>query len=82
MLRWTGPEEHLGSGNVSFTEYTAWAEGENLIIGNIQTNYFGPARAGMPLNRGGTVDLTCATQTVPAITWKRLGRDAGRTSPR
>ena len=81
VLRWTGPEEHLATGNTSFTEYTAWAEGENLIVGNIQTNYFGPARAGMPLNRGGTVDFTCATQTVPAITWSALAVTAGQSPP-
>lgn len=81
VLRWTGPAEHIGSGNVSFTEYTAWAEGANLIIGNIVTNYFGPARANMPLNRGGTVDLTCATETVPAITWSALAVTPGQSPP-
>ena len=81
VLRWTGPAEHLGSGNVSFTEYTAWAEGENLIVGNIQTNYFGPARANMPLNRGGTVDFSCSQQTVPAITWSALAVTPGQSPP-
>lgn len=81
VLRWTGPEEHLPNGNVSFTEYTAWADGANLIIGNIQTIYFGPARANMPINRGGTVDFTCATQTVPAITWSALAVTPGQSPP-
>lgn len=81
VLRWTGPAEHLGAGNVAFTEYTAWAEGENLIIGNIYTNYFGPARGTMPLNRGGTVDFTCSQQTVPAIAWSAMAVTPGQSPP-
>ncbi len=81
VLRWSGPEEHLSQGGSSFTQYTAWAESDGIIIGNIETVFFGFTRANMPLNRGGTVDFTCATQTVPAITWSALSVTPGQSPP-
>lgn len=81
ILRWSGPEEHLSQGGSSFTQYTAWAESTNTILGNIETIFLGSNRANMPLNRGGTVDLTCSTEIMPAVTWSALSVTPGQSPP-
>ena len=79
LVQWTGREEHLGSGNSSFTQYTVWPDGDNNLNGSIETTYFGPAKASQGINRGGTVDLSCATEIVPAITWSAWGVTPGQS---
>lgn len=81
VLRWSGPEEHLGNGTSSFTQYTAWYDKENTIIGNIETIYFATSKGNMPTNRGGTVDLNCSTQTVPAVAWSASFVTPGQSPP-
>ena len=79
VLRWSGPEEHLAQGGSSFTQYTAWAETDGIIIGNSEIIFIGFTQANMPLNRGGTVDSTCAAQAAPAITWSALAVTPGKS---
>ena len=81
MLRWSGPEEHLGSGTSSFTQYTAWSDKDGTIAGNIETIYLASARSNMPINRGGTVDFSCSDQTVPAVTVNALFVTPGQRPP-
>lgn len=81
VLRWSGPEEHLPQGGSSFTQYTAWADGDSVIIGDLETIFLGFTRAMMPLNRGGTVEFTCANQSVPAVTWSALAVTPGQDPP-
>ena len=81
VLRWNGPFEPVAQGGVTYTQYTAWAETDGTIIGNIELIFIGFTRANMPLNRGGTVDFTCATQTVPAIKWSASAVTPGDPPP-
>lgn len=81
VLRWSGPEEHHPQGGSSFTQYTAWADGDNVIIGDLETVFIGFTRAMMPLNRGGTIDFTCANQVIPAVTWSAFAVTPGQDPP-
>lgn len=72
IIKWAGQKEHIGSGSSRFIEYTAWAEGKNYLKGNIEILYLDTAKSGQPLNRSGTIDLTCVTKVVAAVTWNAL----------
>ena len=78
VVQWTGPEEHYKSGFSRFTHYTVWPDGDNKLSGNIELSYLSALQ---DLNTGGTVDFTCATETVPAITWSALSVTPGQTPP-
>ena len=80
VLQWTGREEYLAQGTTRFTGYTVWPDADNKIIGNIEITYAAQAKGLQDINRGGTVDLACATQIVPAITWSAVSVTPG-TSP-
>ena len=70
LVQWTGREEHPRR-DVEFQyQYTVWAVGDNDLSGNIEAYFFADAPRG--INTGGTVDLSCATETVPAIAWSAL----------
>lgn len=79
LVKWTGREEHLGAGYSSFTQYIIWPDGKNNLIGSIEVIYDGPAKANQLLNRGETVELSCATEVVPAINWSALFVTPGRS---
>lgn len=66
LVQWAG-RENLQTG--SFTQYTVWADGGNNLNGNSEVVFpYGPLNeAGA--NHMGTVDLTCATEIVPAVKW-------------
>jgi len=77
LVQWTGRAER-GAGGVSrFTQYTVWADDDNNLSGNIETIYAAEAKANPDINRGGTVDLSCATEVVPAITWSAFSVTPG-----
>lgn len=69
IVKWAGRVEWLGGGSRSFTEYTVWSDTGNSLNGSIGIVYLDAAKASQLLNRGGTVDLSCATEVVPAVTW-------------
>ena len=69
IVKWSGRVEWIGGGSRSFTEYTLWPDGGNSLNGSIEIVYLDAAKANQLLNRSGTIDLTCATETVPAIIW-------------
>ena len=70
MVQWTGRTEHPRR-TVEFQyQYTVWADGDNNLSGNIEAYFFASPSEG--INTGGTVDLTCATDLVPAIKWNAL----------
>ncbi len=80
VVQWTGREEHLSSGITSFTHYTVWPDSDSTLTGSIYTTY--PyARFSQAINNGGTVDFTCATDVVPAITWSALSVTPGVSPP-
>ena len=81
VVHWTGrPEPHKGQA-VWYTQYTVWPDGDNNLIGNIETSYIGWPGPEWGINHGGTVDFTCATEIVPAIAWKALSVDTTGPSP-
>lgn len=69
IVKWSGRVEWIGAGSRSFTEYTVWSDGGNSLNGNIEIVYLDAAKANQLLNRSGTIDLACSTETVPAVSW-------------
>ena len=80
-VQWTGRQEHLRGGLFSYTQYTVWPDGDNNLSGSLQLIFSNEAQSSQPLNRGGTVDFVCATETVPAITWSALSVTPGERPP-
>ena len=69
MVQWTGRQEFHGMGGSFWLQYTVWPDGDNHlsgVYGSRQMNNLGVAYNS---NTGGPVDLTCATEVLPAITW-------------
>jgi TonB family protein len=70
MVTWTGRQEYLPKEGVRWFQYTVWPDGDNHLSGAIGTrriNMFGvPYNANVP---GNSVELTCATEVLPKITW-------------
>ncbi len=82
LVRWTGREEHLARGLSQYTQYTVWPDGENNLGGYLDIIYpFHDPDGNEALNHGGTVDLTCATEVVPAITWSAWSVTPGQRPP-
>ena len=81
LVQWTGREQRLGGGNFSYIQFSVWAEGDSALNGNIETVFFGPAKSSQPINRGGTVDLTCTAEVVPAPSWSSLQVTSGPPPP-
>ncbi len=67
MVQWTGKGESPRRGVSLQYQYTVWSDGDNKLSGNIDAYFY--ANASQGVNTGGTVDLTCATETVPPISW-------------
>ena len=83
MVTWTGPHERWASNGGSYwLQYTVWADGDNHLSGAIGTrliNY-----SGVVFNRnlaGNTLDLTCATEILPTVTWNDFLAQSTVTSP-
>jgi TonB family protein len=72
IVQWSGRKEYLRNGSSSYTQYTVWPDDDNTLSGNLETFFSQEARANQDINRGGTVDFSCATETVPAISWQSL----------
>jgi TonB family protein len=67
MVQWTGKTESP-RGMMRFQyQYTVWSDGDSKLSGNIEAYFYGNGPEG--INTGGTVDLTCASEVVPPITW-------------
>ncbi len=73
MVTWPGRQEHgkYGSdgGDDSWFQYTVWPDGENHLRGAIGGRI---SRSGIASNSnlaGNSVDLTCATEALPTVTW-------------
>lgn len=70
MVQWTGRSENPRRDVSFYYQYTVWPDGDNNLSGNIEAYFYTGTAHGM--NTGGTVDFTCAAETVPAITWNAL----------
>jgi TonB family protein len=80
MLQWTGHVEHPHPGSDVFPQYTVWPDGDNHLSGAIGGRFID--NFGVPYNQnGGLVDLTCATEVLPAITWNDWFADTRVTPP-
>ena len=72
VVQWTGREEHSTRGANKYGstsqiyQYTLWPDGENKLSGSLMAEITNDPEL---LNRGGTVDFTCAKETVPPIKW-------------
>jgi len=69
MVTWTGRQEHSREGD-TWLQYTVWPDGDNHLSGAIGSRML--SRAGTMFNSnlaGNTVDLTCATEVLPTVTW-------------
>jgi TonB family protein len=83
MVTWTGRQERIGKeGNQLWFQYTVWPDGDNHLngaIGTRMTNRFGVA---FNSNLGGnSVELTCATEVLPVVTWNDFLAQSIVTSP-
>jgi hypothetical protein len=79
MLQWTGHVVTTNSFDYYF-QYTVWPDGDNHLngaMGTINVDHFGVR---YNLNRG-TVDLTCATNVLPAVTSSWLYSTDTRMTP-
>ena len=79
IVQWTGRAEHPRTGMEFFYQYTVWPDGDNNLTGNIEAYFYTGTATG--INTGGTADFTCATETVPAITWSALSVNAYQAPP-
>lgn len=70
LVQWTGRAEHPRRDVEFYYQYTVWSDGGDGLNGNIEAYFYTGSPHGM--NTGGTVDFTCATETVPAVTWSAL----------
>lgn len=78
LVQWSGRLERGGGGVGRFTQYTVWQDGNNELNGNIEIISVAEAKSNQDINRGGTVDLSCATEVVPTVTWSAWGVTPGQ----
>lgn len=66
MLQWSR-EEPIGRRGTTWIQYTVWTDGDNHLSGAIGSKFID--RFGVPHNQnvGAPVDLTCATEVLPAV---------------
>ncbi len=84
MLQWTGHVIHVnmreGGGVQYYLQYTVWPDGDNHLSGAVGTSWID--NSGVPYNHNmGIVDLTCATDVVPTVTWNAFYTTDTRATP-
>jgi TonB family protein len=81
MVQWTGHVEFTIYHNSEYyLQYTVWPEGDNHLTGVVGIRMID--NFGVPYNQNrGTVDLTCATEVLPAITWNGFYSTDTRVTP-
>jgi TonB family protein len=74
MVTWTGRQELAGGGKREdkWLQYTVWPDGDNHLRGAIGTIHSKSGVAFITTGGGDSVDLTCATEVLPTITWNDL----------
>jgi TonB family protein len=80
LVQWTGPAQHLPGGRIRFVQYTVWPDGDNKLNGSIKVDNTYVDNPDNP-NTGGTIEFTCATEIVPAITWSAWSVTPGQSPP-
>jgi hypothetical protein len=84
VLTWTGRMEMSWSGRpLQWHQFTVWADGDNHLSGAIALLLSRSGVAYIATGGGDTVDLTCATEALPTITWNNsiAQNEGGVTSP-
>ncbi len=86
MVTWTGRQEYLpgnGGGKYQWHQYTVWPDGDNHLRGAIALLLSRTGVAFIATGGGDSVDLTCATEVLPTVTWNDwLAQNEGMvTSP-
>jgi TonB family protein len=83
MVTWTGRQEQTPKEHDTYwLQYTVWPDGENHLSGAIGTRMIN--RFGVPYNSnlgGNSVELTCATEILPTVTWNDWLAQSMVTSP-
>ena len=69
MVSWTGRQEWLPGGLYQWRQYTAWSDGDNHLRGAIALLLSKSSVGYMATGGGDSVDLTCATEPLPTVTW-------------
>jgi TonB family protein len=73
MVTWTGRQELVkgggGGGYLQWFQYTVWADGDNHLGGALALMLGRPGVAYITTGGGSSVDLTCATEVLPTMTW-------------
>jgi TonB family protein len=69
MVQWTSQEQQ--GKDVAWVHYTLWPDGDNHLRGATGSVVY---RSGFPYsnNIGGPIDLTCASEVLPVVTWNDL----------
>jgi TonB family protein len=74
MVTWTGRKEGTGGKNeVLWLQYTVWSDGDNHLTGAIGSRKLSISGVAYNANLAGySLDLTCAPEVLPAVTWNDL----------
>ena len=85
MVTWTGRQEYFNLGKdmaIYWLQYTVWPDRDNHLSGAVGSRMFN--NIGVAYNNnlaGNTVELTCATEVLPTVTWSDWFAQSKVTSP-
>jgi len=85
MVTWTGRQEYMNLGKdmaLRWLQYTVWPDGDNHLSGAVGSRMFNSYGVAYNNNvAGNTLDLTCATEVLPTVTWNDFLAQSTVTSP-
>jgi TonB family protein len=85
MVTWTGRQEYINVGKETaarWLQYTVWPDGDNHLSGAVGSRIFNSLGVAYNNNMAGNyVDLTCATEVLPTVTWNDWLAQSLVTSP-
>jgi TonB family protein len=85
MVTWTGPQVKIGGGSSSWYRwlvYTVGPDGDNHLTGAVGSRKFNMFGVAVNSNMGGNyVDLTCAAEALPTVTWNDWFAQSMVTAP-
>ena len=81
MVQWTGRQEFHGMGGSVWMQYTVWPDGDNHLSGVYGTRQMNKLGVAYNNKVGGPIDLTCATEVLPTVTWNDLFAQSTNFSP-
>jgi TonB family protein len=81
MLQWAGRTEHHGSQGFWSTQWTVWSDGANHLSGAEGSPIITTNGSIYNTGLGGPVDLTCATEVLPTVSYSSLSSQTMFTPP-